>query len=399
MKIGIFTYHSQINYGGVLQAYALQQTLMRMGHQACIVDRWLLEKNRSLVGTFPESTFLGKCKRLLYAILGNGEGAEMLRRYRTSTFIRDNLNLTPYHFIDWKDAPKSLSDFNCFIVGSDQVWNFHCPDNFFYLLEKCSDVPKISYAASMGGNVEQFSNDAKRIKDGLKEFKDISVREKTAQRFISNLGLMSEHVVDPTLLAPREIWGRFQEKRECHRRLFCYFMEDSLKEVFPVLSHYAAETGSDVDIFFNDFSQFAVKFSSEYGYLHEWWRLQKAKLWPQIHLHLGAGPVEFVKYASMATDAVSDSFHALMFSIIFNLNVRILMPKSDYRTQMFARIREFTHKITSGELEMDSLDSALSSIQGNTPVLFARESIEKQRQKSMKWLTQALVTVMSDVNH
>ena len=143
----------------------------------------------------------------------------------------------------------------------------------------------------------------------------------------------------------------------------------------------------------------AVKFSSEYGYLHEWWRLQKAKLWPQILLHLGAGPAEVVKYASMASDAVSDSFHALMFSVIFNLNVRILTPKSDFRTQMFARIRDFTHKITSGELEMDSLDSALSSIQGNTPVLFAGESIEKQRQKTMKWLTQALVTVMSDVNH
>ena len=38
MKIGILTFHRAINYGAVLQCYALYTTLQSMGHDVEIID-------------------------------------------------------------------------------------------------------------------------------------------------------------------------------------------------------------------------------------------------------------------------------------------------------------------------------------------------------------------------
>lgn len=396
MKIGIFTYHSQINYGGVLQAYALQQTLTEMGHQVFIVDRWLTENNRFLVGTFLESSFLGKCKRLLYAALLCGEEADMIRRQRTYKFIHENLNLTPYHFVEWNEAPKALQEFDCFIVGSDQVWNIQYPSNLFYLLERIKGIPKISYAASMGGTTKLSPENAKIFKRGLQSFNAISVREEIAKNIIYGLGFKVQHVVDPTLLASKEIWQKFSSRKDNRRRLFCYFMENNINEVSDILINYADTTDSHIDIFFNDMLQFAVNPFENENYVNKWWRLQSLKLSPKIHLHLDAGPAEFVRYASMASDALSDSYHALMFSIIFNLNVRILTPKSDFRIQMFSRIREYEKWLCSGTLIVDSIEQALVSIQTDSAVSFNDVYVEHRRRLSEEWLIGVLKKLLDN---
>lgn len=39
MKIGVLTLPLHTNYGGILQAYALQTVLERMGHEVCLIER------------------------------------------------------------------------------------------------------------------------------------------------------------------------------------------------------------------------------------------------------------------------------------------------------------------------------------------------------------------------
>ena len=391
MKIGIFTFHSQINYGGVLQAYALQKTLESMGHEVYVIDRWLDEKNCTLHGVFSEYSFPQKCRKLLYAMIGNGEASDFWRRYRTSRFIKENLNITPYHFFQFSEAPAALSDFDCYVVGSDQVWNFNWPDNQFYLLHNApSSVPRIAYAASMGDPYSIKSDNESEIKQSLKKFIAISVREKSAQKRINQLGLAAEHVVDPTLLSSSHIWEKFVKKNNNERRLFCYFMEYKLNDIYSVINKYAKRAGVHVDIFLNNKSQYSVGFSKRYGYYKEWVKLHENIFNPYIHLHFSADPTEFVRYASMATDCVTDSFHALMFSIIFQLNEKVLSPDNEMRINMFSRIKESLEFIHNDNVISPSLSEALDSFLNNYRTSYNFDMIENKREFSKKWLEESL---------
>lgn len=389
MKIGILTLHSQINYGGVLQAYAMQATLEEMGHEVTVLDRWLSPNNSLLKGFFGLK-LKEQLKVLLHCITGTGMFANIARCRRTRNFIASHLQLSKFHFREWNDISAEVySDLDCILVGSDQVW-YILGENFpeAYFLENMFGVPAISYAASIGMKKIPASFH-KRVLADLKKFHALSVREKTAQQLLHSLGLEAEHVVDPTLLAPKSIWRPFSG-RKSQKRLFCYFMEDDLLDIYPILLDYATASGSIVDIFLK--GPYVVPFPNSSNKIRKLLRYNKLRLSgnKRVRLHNDADPAEFVYYASLATDAVSDSFHALMFSIIFDLNIRILRPEKEVRIFMFSRIEEFSECVAQGTLISDGLQAALHSILHDPPVIFDSKKIEEKRKHSSAWLQNVL---------
>ena len=90
-----------------------------------------------------------------------------------------------------------------------------------------------------------------------------------------------------------------------------------------------------------------------------------------------AGPKEFVKTFAEAEWVISNSFHALMFSCIFERNVRILAPKTNFRKKMFARIEEIASHM-EGKLVVDSIADALKSFVNGESV-FIDEKWRKER--------------------
>ena len=389
MKIGILTLHSQINYGGVLQAYAMQKTLKDMGHDAVIIDHWLTPDNEPLKGPIGKP-FLQKIKYVIYAFLGIGTFSCFRRHHKTIHFIQTRLKLSKFHFYNWSDIkPEIYQDLDCIIVGSDQVWHA-CSENSLapYLLEGEKNIPAISYAASIGmKNIpDQF---IKCIQKGLVNFSNISVREKAAKEQVEALGFQAEHVVDPTLLVSPKAWDSLSGiKRE--KRLFCYFLEDDLLDIYPELEEYAKKTSSKIDIFLK--VPYQVAFPVTWYKLKKWGNFQWIKFFrnSNIRIHSGAGPAEFVYYASLATDAISDSFHALMFSTIFDLNIRILRPQKAIRQFIFSRIEEFTECVSKGTLIVNNLHDALESIRKDPVIIFDAEKIRKKREQSKNWLLEAL---------
>ena len=123
MRIGILTFHSQLNYGGVLQCWALQTTLQTMGHEVVVIDRWLHADNHLLECGFNKWRIGFWTKFLLRAIMGSGDWAKLQRVRKTKGFLKAYLNLTPYHFVEWKDAPKDLG-IDMLVVGSIQGYIF-----------------------------------------------------------------------------------------------------------------------------------------------------------------------------------------------------------------------------------------------------------------------------------
>lgn len=389
MKIGILTFHSQTNYGGVLQTYAMQTALEEMGHEAVVLDRWISENNHPLQSFF-SLKLSEQIIMALHCIAGTGMFANLLRCRRTRNFIASYLQLSHFHFREWSDLPaESYCDLDCILVGSDQVWHiFGGKFPGVYFLENMSGVPAISYAASIGMK-EIPASFHKRVLADLKKFHALSVREKTAQQLLFSLGLDVEHVVDPTLLASESIW-QFFSGRKSRKRLFCYFMEDDLLDIYPVLSNYATESGSIVDIFLNE--PYVVRFPNSLDRIRKLLKYGGLRFFgnKRVRLHNDAGPAEFVYYASLATDAVSDSFHALMFSIIFDLNIRILRPEKEVRIFMFSRIEEFSECVAQGTLISDGLQAALHSILHDPPVIFDSKKIEEKRKHSSAWLQNVL---------
>jgi len=398
MKIGILTFHSQLNYGGVLQCWALQTALEKLGHEVVVIDRWQDDNNYLLERGYNKYGIKQWIKFAIRASLGLGDINQLLRVRRTKRFLKQYIKRTQYHFVDWSAAPKDLG-VDMLVVGSDQVW--HCGvwgDPRAYLLDGAPKVPSISYAASFGMTElpTALGIDAKGAencavepiyKRGLSRFKAISCREKEGIGICRNLGYDAVHVVDPTLLA----WGdgaKERSKKPKRRELICYFLSEKIADCFDALDAFTRNNDCKVKVFVD--SAWSAAFPSNVRRTKNMLKTWKRRLSAHVEVMDYAGPEEFYRAFKTASWVVSDSFHALMFSICNGCNVRMIRPSSDFRRNMFARIEEFAAH-AKGPLIVDSVRAALESFSNGESVDFDYGWISERRAESKAWLTGNLI--------
>lgn len=396
MKIGILTFHSQLNYGGVLQCWALQTALEKMGHEVVVIDRWLTPDNWLLDRGTNKWNVRQWVKFWVRSLLGLGDLSAWRRIRRTKKFIDQCLNLTPYHFVEWGDAPKDLG-VDLLVVGSDQVW--HCGDfgdPRVYLLEDAPSIQAIAYAASFGmteippyifGNTREV--DAVPIYErGLHRFKAVSCREAEGVRLCGEFDVKAEHVVDPTLLLEAPDWTPkigHPQTNGVGKRLVCYFLSEDLSHALPILKKFAIKSGWTVEVLIDYGKRECLPFPSAPAKMRIWSREILEKHFGLVRITTAAGPIEFVKALSCCNAVVSDSFHALMFATVFEKNVRILRPQTKFRQKMFARIEEFAVH-TKGPLVADNLQDALDSLGRNDQVTVDRHWLESRKNQSKDFL-------------
>ena len=308
MRIAILTLPLHTNYGGILQAYALQTVLQRMGHEVL-----LIEKERDL----HKSRF-----RLMLSY-----GKYLVKRY----LLREDITYTPLeqlnaerrvreqhmqHFIHSHIATYRIKrleevkaeDFDAIVVGSDQVWRhqyftrlYDSPIGNAYL-KFCTKAPikRIAYAASFGTDEWEYSaRETEECARLLQQFDSISVREKSA------IGLCERKlhradarlVLDPTLLLDKEDYIALVHQAATKRspgNLMCYILDNN-DEKQGLINRVAHERGLTP---FNASS----KVEDPYATLEE-------SIQPPVEAWLQAFvDAEFV---------ITDSFHACVFSIIF----------------------------------------------------------------------------------
>ena len=399
MKIGILTFHSQLNYGGVLQCWALQTALEKLGHEVVVIDRWQDKDNSWLEKGYDEYGMFQWIKFLVRSAMGLGNINQWLRVRRTKRFLTEHLRLTPYHLFDWKDAPKELG-IDMFVVGSDQVW--HCGDwgdPRVYLLEGAPKIPAIAYAASFGLTelpkyLSERDGDSLAepvYRAGLKKFKAISCRESEGVSLCRKLGFKAEHVLDPTLLVNKADWECLirVEKKHSKTRVVCYLLGTDYKIVLQRLVRFSRENDCEVEIFVDQWVFYALPMPTSASKFVQWATGLKRKVFGKVRICDSAGPIEFVRAIANADFVVSDSFHALMFSIIFGRKVRILAPKSSHRKKMFARIEEFASKMT-WQVVVDSLDAALKSFVDDDVATIDSTWLESRRGESLDFLQRSI---------
>lgn len=210
MKIGILTFHNANNYGAVLQAYCLQETLLQMGHDVEIVDyrNRLIEKNTH---PFVFSNFWRKPLYYIIQVL-NAYLPYRRRAINFQHFRSEYLHLSAHCYRDGKELCDSLYD--CLMIGSDQTWNPLITggiDPVYWGKFAPSHAKVVSYAASSGAL--KLFDAVLDINSLLKNFSSISVREDRLLNFVEQHSKKATLVLDPTLMADADILSRITTKR------------------------------------------------------------------------------------------------------------------------------------------------------------------------------------------
>ena len=307
MKIGIITLPLHNNYGGILQAYALQKVLQDMGHDATVIDKSQRE--------FIKIPFLRRiyiyAKRLIKKILID---RQMIVRWdkkhnKNIEIMRTHTYPFLLKHIKRKDAERDYSnikekEFDAFIVGSDQVWRpiYFGQDiisNAYLSFAKDWNVKRISYAPSFGTEDWEYTQEqTAECSELLKHFNAVSVREASAVELCKeHYGVEALHVLDPTMLLSAEDYIKLFETAETPKskgNLMCYILDNNKENE-------------------NIISQIETTFNLKAFSVNSKYEIAEAPIEERIQ-----PPVEsWIRGFYDAEYVITDSFHACVFSILF----------------------------------------------------------------------------------
>lgn len=211
-KVGIITSYLDFdkNYGGVLQAYALSKQISLLGYDAYVIpyiyEYYPIDKRAN--------SLIWKFLRYSKAHILTSE-RKKLKQKKMNKMILDHVHRTlPIYRssrMTIEDIKGVASDFDAFVCGSDQVWSTklqkdHCDPGMFLKFVP-NGVKKIAYAPSLGSTTSVSVDTALEIKDAIKDFHAISVREQTGRNLLKEVtGNEYQVVLDPTLLLTMDEW-------------------------------------------------------------------------------------------------------------------------------------------------------------------------------------------------
>lgn len=310
MKIGIVTLPFIWNYGGILQTYALQSALQKLGHEAITVNRNstnfmpLKMKILSFSKRFVLRYFFQK--KVAVRIWPIKKEIQKLRQF-TDEFIRENVNVTDFLHSENEYSKLEKYNFDAYVCGSDQVWRpRYSPiieNHFLNFLPENSTAKRIAFAASFGVdeweyNKSQTENCAKLAK----KFNAISVREDSGVELCKKyLGVDAEHMLDPTLLISKEEYvGLIEQDKSTNlgRTLLNYVLDLSPQKK-TIVDSVAKNLGLN-----------AVSTMPKSDFLKVGKRGLEDCIFPPV--------TNWIKGFMYADFVITDSFHGTAFSIIFN---------------------------------------------------------------------------------
>ncbi len=294
-RCGIITYHFAVNYGAVLQSYALRASLNNSGMDTHVIN-YVTNTQRNNNSLYRKGNGLkGGIKN---AFLLPFHFQRSKRQSRFQNFVNENILGEKTDVISDLVALKVNvdSNYDCIISGSDQVFNPKIIDfnnAFFYPFK--TEAKKIGYAVSSGGATVQ---ELLVFKDYIDDFDVITARENTTIEVLSKITDKNVvEVCDPVFLLKKEDWSKIATSVKVHDYLLCYFVKfTDIDKKIKLAERIAKEKGLKLLIL----SARITKYNFTHTVISD------------------AGPIEFVSYFANADYICTDSFHGTSFSLIFN---------------------------------------------------------------------------------
>lgn len=382
-KIGLLSVYNH-NYGSILQAYAMQTVLKDAGNKVEI----LLYKKTDLIKQIKrllylpllEATVKMKWKTLYCCFFHREIYRRVLSSRETafSNFIHDNIEFSRV-YAGREDLKNGAKNYDCFVLGSDQVWNpMNLGGDFYTMTFIPDDKMKITYASSFG--VAKIPENQKaQTKEYLKRIDYISVRESDGVRIVKELtGRKVQQVVDPTILIDRAVWDKKKGDRIIQENyIFCYFISPNpAYRIFAL--RLAQKTGLKL-VVIPHVDEY-VKADQGFG-----------DIVPE-----SVGPLQFVNLVSDASYVCTDSFHGSVFSTLYERPFFTFCRYSangadstNSRLYSYLKMIGMENRMYKADHEIVDEDLAVPDFTK------AKANLERMRKESMDYLLGALDSVRS----
>lgn len=310
IKIGILTVPFNNNYGGFLQAFALMKVLKNLGFQPYMIMRRhnLYDYNRTTkIKIIAKSCIKAFKYQDFHILLHPFESHYFIQGKSMQKFVNRYIKPQTSFFYSWSNLEKKLRNrFDAIIVGSDQIWrSIYVPgiENYFLSFTKGWNVRRIAYAASFGTTEPEYTKeDIKECGNLLSLFDTISVREQGALHVFNRFGWNADNikiVLDPTLLL-----DRIDYESVIH----------PIEQDKPYLFAYVLDKTFDKDTAIQEICKSHNLIQKTIANIQD----DNTSL-PSIEDWLG-----LIKNAHYA---VTDSFHGMVFSIIFHIPFVVVVNK------------------------------------------------------------------------
>lgn len=359
MKIDMITFHFVNNFGGALQAYALQRTLeTECSCEAEVIDyRNGFITLTDFIRLFPVTPNLTEIGSGIRTMGNRFKRGRMFRSFR-----EDFLHLSARkngHLHLKLDPPKA----DVYICGSDQIWNpfLTFGVNGAYYLDFVRDGhPRIAYAPSFGrSSMPGFFKT--QIRGHLQKLDAVSVREKTGAAFIKELtGQEVPRLIDPTLLLSAEEWERAAILADTQGDYILLYIMQADPHMYEYARRLKEKTG------------LRIIEISRYGYNPGF----------VDRTLVDVGPREFLGLHKNAAFVCTNSYHGFIFSLIFEKRL-CLIPSRHFRT----RIYNLADLLSIGITEPTHED--LKEIEYDKDKIKA--VVETEKQRSVRWLKEQIM--------
>ena len=316
MAILILTQNLHNNYGGLLQAYALQQILKGMGHDVVTDRLGVVRKlplwNRALRFLYHAVQFciLKNYRyypyRYLFVSFDKESKAKRSISINTDRFVNTHIDTIDLLTRSNESVIDAVRQFDAIVVGSDQVWRATMSDipTYFLSFTKAINVKRIAYAASFGtDDLNEYSKmDMKIASESIKLFDAVSVREKSGVHLCRDYFKMDAvHVLDPTMLLSKDDYLKLieEEDKPCSENILLTYVLDRTQEKNDIIQRVGEA------LHLTSCENGAVKYFSNVVESNV-----SECIYPSVSRWVaGFRDAQFV---------VTDSFHGTVFSIIFN---------------------------------------------------------------------------------
>lgn len=386
-KTAIVSCYFQHNYGSMLQAYATQMALDKLGYDNETIDitGFNREIKRAKILYFAKASLtsdilLSKIgmvnNEVIKRLPGNDYSARFkIRANKFNEFSEQYFRLSPQYQSKAELSSNCEKNYSAVLVGSDQLW---LPGNIaanYYTLNFVPDtVNTIAYATSFGQS--SLPRDfEKRAKIFLKKIKHIGVREESGKKLVKELAGRDVPVVcDPTLLFTGDEWMTIQKPEPIitGKYIFCYFLGNNLQHRIFARSLKEA-TGYKIValIHLDEYVKRDEHYADETPY--------------------DIDPADFLNLVRHAEYVCTDSFHCSVFSILYQKMFFAFRRYSrKTRSSTNSRLDTLFHMVGIGGRIMNGDENVIKCIKLEIDFPSAHEKLEQIRKESCNYLVDAL---------
>lgn len=368
-KCGMITMYDN-NFGACLQAYSLQTVLSNMGIESEIIK---YSRHKKPVQTFNLEKVISRLRGLsikdlfIYAL---SQKFIKGRKALFEEFRRTRLDFSEEQY--YRDSNLNILEklYDIFACGSDMLWSEEFVEDWnFYYIGFSAGKKTIAYAPSFGKNEisEKYKESCKKF---ITNIDVVSCREEAGVKLIQELSdLKVPQVMDPTMLLTRDEWNSVIADnttmvQEPYTLLYLFGGTEGKRKKFLQTMENEG-TGKNVFLPMN-YAQY------------------KAEKLPDI------GPLEYLRLFRDAEFVVTDTFHGLMFSIIYRKPFLVLEREDKNHWAKYSD--RMTSTLDMFGLKDRYVDSSFTDFgrMRNLDYSFLEDKLEEKRRKSLEYLKKAL---------